>query len=106
MRREGLRQGARPRRTKAATIPIFLRPLAPILFYSILSQILHQHPWRPPCSPATHPSVHSIVSLLSLSQISALAPLNHVQFQDKYLGCLATYLTLLHIIHALLLLYA
>jgi len=81
---------------------IFLRSLAPILFYLRFPISIHGDP----CSPATHPSVHSIVSLLSLSQISALAPLNHVQFQDKYPECLATYITLLRIIHALLLLYA
>jgi len=53
---------------KAATIPIFLRSLAPVLFY--LRSPINIH--GDPCSPATHPSVHSIVSFLSLSQISGV----------------------------------
>jgi hypothetical protein len=47
--------------------------------------------------------VHSVVSLLSLSQFSALAPLEHVQLQGEYLKYLnATHITPLQIIQALL----
>lgn len=57
----------------------------------------------PHASPATHPFVHSVVSLLSLSQFAALAPLEHVQLQGEYLKYLnATHITPLQIIQALL----
>ena len=47
--------------------------------------------------------MHSVVSLLSLSQFSTLAPLEHVQFQGEYLKYLnATHVTPLQIIQALL----
>ena len=50
-----------------------------------------------------HPYVHSVVSLLGLSQFSALAPLEHIQLQGEYLKYLnATHITPLHIIQALL----
>ncbi|KAI0256877.1 hypothetical protein BJV78DRAFT_1167642 [Lactifluus subvellereus] len=82
-----------------ATIPIFLRSLA--------STLSHRFPINihgdPHASPATHPFVHSVVSLLSLSQFSALTPLEHVQLQGEYLKYLnATHITPLHIIQALL----
>ncbi|KAH9981124.1 hypothetical protein BGW80DRAFT_1162297 [Lactifluus volemus] len=82
-----------------ATIPIFLRSLA--------SALSHRFPINihgdPHASPATHPFVHSVVSLLSLSQFSALTPLEHVQLQGEYLKYLnATHITPLHIIQALL----
>ena len=47
--------------------------------------------------------MHSVVSLLSLSQFSAPAPLEHVQLQGEYLKYLnATHITPLQIIQALL----
>ena len=47
--------------------------------------------------------MHSVVSLLSLSQFSTLAPLEHVQLQGEYLKYLnATHITPLQIIQALL----
>ena len=88
-----------PCHTQAATIPIFLRSLA--------STLSHRFPINihgdPHASPATHPFVHSVVSLLSLTRFSALAPLEHVQLQGEYLKYLnATHITPLHIIQALL----
>ena len=85
--------------TQPATIPIFLRSLA--------STLSHRFPINihgdPHASPATHPFIHSVVSLLSLTSFSALAPLEHLQLQGEYLKYLnATHITPLHIIQALL----
>ncbi|KAI0306402.1 hypothetical protein B0F90DRAFT_1863780 [Multifurca ochricompacta] len=82
-----------------ATIPIFLRSLA--------STLSHRFPINihgdPHASPATHPFVHSVVSLLGLSQYSTLTPLEHVQLQSEYLKYFnATHITPLQIIQALL----
>lgn len=81
------------------TIPIFLRSLA--------STLSHRFPINihgdPHASPATHPFIHSVVSLLGLSHFSALTPLEHVQLQSEYLKYLnATHITPLQIIQALL----
>ena len=81
------------------TIPIFLRSLA--------STLSHRFPINihgdPHASPATHPFIHSVVSLLGLSRFSALTPLEHVQLQGEYLKYLnATHITPLQIIQALL----
>ncbi|KAI9511220.1 hypothetical protein F5148DRAFT_1146977 [Russula earlei] len=77
-------------------IPIFLRSLA--------STLSHRYPIHihgdPHASAATHPFVHSVVSFLSLSQFSTLAPLEHVQFLGEYLN--ATHITPIQIIQALL----
>ncbi|KAI9449706.1 hypothetical protein F5148DRAFT_1153039 [Russula earlei] len=54
----------------------------------------------PHASPATHPFVHSVVSLLSLPQFSPLTPLEHVQLQGEYLN--VTHITPIQIIQALL----
>lgn len=81
------------------TIQIFLRSLA--------STLSHRFPINihgdPHASPASHPFVHSVVSLLGLSPFSALTPLEHVQLQGEYLKYLnATHITPLQIIQALL----
>jgi Fungal family of unknown function (DUF1776) len=73
----------------------------------LASALSHRFPINihgdPHASPATHPYVHSVVSLLGLSQFSALTPLEHVQLQGEYLKYLnATHITPLHIIQALL----
>jgi hypothetical protein len=73
----------------------------------LASALSHRFPINihgdPHASPATHPFVHSVVSLLSLSQFAALAPLEHVQLQGEYLKYLnATHITPLQIIQALL----
>ena len=88
-----------PCHTQPATIPIFLRSLA--------STLSHRFPINihgdPHASPATHPYVHSVVSLLSLTRFSAFAPLEHIQLQGEYLKYLnATHITPLHIVQALL----
>ncbi|KAI9446261.1 hypothetical protein H4582DRAFT_1805041 [Lactarius indigo] len=81
------------------TIPIFLRSLA--------STLSHRFPINihgdPHASPATHPFIHSVVSLFGLARFSALTPLEHVQLQSEYLRYLnATHITPLQIIQALL----
>jgi hypothetical protein len=73
----------------------------------LASTLSHRFPINihgdPHASPATHPFIHSVISLLSLSQFSALSPLEHVQLQGEYLKYLnATHITPLHIIQALL----
>ena len=81
------------------TIQIFLRSLASTLSYRFPINI-HGDPHA---SPASHPFVHSVVSLLGLSPFSALTPLEHVQLQGEYLKYLnATHITPLQIIQALL----
>jgi hypothetical protein len=77
---------------------------------SLASTLSHRFPINihgdPHASPAMHPFVHSIysvVSVLSLSQFAALAPLEHIQLQGEYLKYLnATHITPLRIIQALL----
>ncbi|KAH9005339.1 hypothetical protein EDB86DRAFT_3190408 [Lactarius hatsudake] len=81
------------------TIPIFLRSLA--------STLSHRFPINihgdPHASPATHPFIHSVISLFGLARFSALTPLEHVQLQSEYLKYLnATHITPLQIIQALL----
>jgi hypothetical protein len=73
----------------------------------LASTLSHRFPTNihgdPHASPATHPFVHSVVSLLGLSPFSALTPLEHVQLQGEYLKYLnATHITPLQIIQALL----
>jgi hypothetical protein len=73
----------------------------------LASTLSHRFPINihgdPHASPATHPFVHSVVSLLGLSHFSALTPLEHVQLQSEYLKYLnATHITPLQIIQALL----
>ncbi|EIM89815.1 uncharacterized protein STEHIDRAFT_145043 [Stereum hirsutum FP-91666 SS1] len=84
-----------------ATIPIFLRSLA-----STLSRRFPINaPGDPHSTPATHPHIHSIISLLTLpsSYAPPTAPLEHLHLRSSYLPYLnATHLTPLQVIQALL----
>ncbi|KAG7089696.1 hypothetical protein E1B28_011351 [Marasmius oreades] len=81
------------------TIPLFLRTLSSALSrrFPITSA------GDPFASPASHPYIHSVVSLLTLSPPFTHAPLEHVSFQDAYLPYLThTQVTPLQVIQSLL----
>ncbi|KAK7467386.1 hypothetical protein VKT23_004442 [Stygiomarasmius scandens] len=81
------------------TVPIFLRSLASTLSrrFPIASA------GDPYASPASHPYIHSIISLLTLSAPTIHAPLEHISLQDHYIPYLnATQITPLQVIQSLL----
>lgn len=81
------------------TIPLFLRSLSSTLSrrFPITSA------GDPFASPASHPYIHSVVSLLTLPPLFTHAPLEHISFQDNYLSYLTqTQITPLQVIQSLL----
>ncbi|KAF5373655.1 hypothetical protein D9758_000779 [Tetrapyrgos nigripes] len=85
--------------TEPDTVPVFLRSLSSTLSrrFPIASA------GDPYASPASHPYIHSVVSLLSLPSPTVHAPLEHISLRDHYLPYLnATQITPLQVIQSLL----
>ncbi|KAF5388945.1 hypothetical protein D9757_005154 [Collybiopsis confluens] len=81
------------------TVPQFLRSLASTMSRRFPTTAAGD----PYVSPATHPYIQSIVSLLTLPPSSLQAPLEHISFSHTYLPYLtATQVTPLQIIQSLL----
>ncbi|KAK0484044.1 hypothetical protein IW261DRAFT_1466403 [Armillaria novae-zelandiae] len=85
--------------TETGTIPVFLRSLS-----SALSRRFPLNsPGDPFSSPASHPYIHAVVSLLSLAGPVHHAPFEHISLQSDYLTYLtATQITPLQVIQSLL----
>ncbi|KAF8163410.1 hypothetical protein B0H34DRAFT_764941 [Crassisporium funariophilum] len=84
-----------------ATVPVFLRSLSATLSRKFPIKASGD----PFASPSSHPYIHSIISLLTLSaSVPAInAPLEHISLQHTYLPYLnATQITPLQVIQALL----
>jgi len=85
--------------TQPGTIPVFLR--------SLTSSLSRRFPITaagdPFASPSSHPYIHSVISLLTLSALTIHAPLEHLSLRNTYLPYLdATHLVPLQVIQALL----
>ncbi|KAK0239750.1 hypothetical protein EDD85DRAFT_823179 [Armillaria nabsnona] len=85
--------------TETGTIPVFLRSLS-----SALSRRFPLNaPGDPFSSPASHPYIHAVISLLSLAGPAHHAPFEHISLQSDYLTYLtATQITPLQVIQSLL----
>ncbi|KAG7448086.1 uncharacterized protein BT62DRAFT_930169 [Guyanagaster necrorhizus] len=85
--------------TEPSTIPVFLRSLS-----STLSRRFPLNaPGDPFTSPASHPYIHAVVSLLSLAGPALHAPFEHISLQSDYLPYLtSTQITPLQVIQSLL----
>ncbi|KAK0196748.1 hypothetical protein F5146DRAFT_1012805, partial [Armillaria mellea] len=85
--------------SETGTIPVFLRSLS-----SALSRRFPLNaPGDPFSSPASHPYIHAVVSLLSLAGPAHHAPFEHISLQSDYLTYLtATQITPLQVIQSLL----
>ncbi|THU84909.1 hypothetical protein K435DRAFT_783587 [Dendrothele bispora CBS 962.96] len=81
------------------TVPVFLRSLASTLSRRFPISFAGD----PYASPASHPYIHSVISLLTLSVPTIHAPFEHISLQDHYIPYLnATQITPLQVIQSLL----